>query len=137
MIDMGEEEKSKRRSSIVLIIVVVAILVALWITVPNIPKLFEEEEKTTSDIYQQYDEFQGDNILTYKNEQLNVTITRNYNARRNTTGYEAHWVNIWGDESSVLGRSYEALYDEILRQGLSLSTNQIKWFEYMIENIVE
>ena len=135
---MGEGEKSKRRSSIVLIIVVVAILVALWITVPNIPKAFEpQEEETESEIWQQYEEFEGTDVLTYKNDQLNVTLNRNYNIRRNTTGYEAHWVDIWGEQSSVLERSPESLFDEILRKAVSLSTDQIKWFEYMIENIIK
>lgn len=135
---MGEGEKSKRRSSIVLIIVVVAILVALWITVPNIPKAFEPQEKENqSEIFHQYDEFEGTSVLTYKNGQLNVTLNRNYNARRNTTGYEAHWVDIWGKESSVLGRSPESLFDEILRKAVSLSTDQIKWFQHMIENIIK
>jgi hypothetical protein len=135
---MGEGEKSKGRSSIVLIIVVVAIIIALWITVPNIPKAFEpEEEETESESYQQYDEFEGTSILVYKNQDLNVTLNRNYNPRRNTTGYEAHWVDIWGRPSSILERSPEALFDEILRKAVSLSTDQIKWFEYIIDDVVD
>lgn len=137
MIEMEAGEPSKKRP-IILIAVVVIILVILWLLIPNIPKLLDpEEEKTTSEIYEQYEDFTGQNILIYKNEELNVTLYKNYNPQRNTTGYEAHWVNIWGNESSVLGRSPEALYDEILRQGLYLSIDQIKWYEYMIENIIE
>lgn len=134
---MGEEDKSKGRP-ILFIVILVVILIALWILIPNIPRALEpEDEETELEIFQKYDEFEGTNVMTYKNQELNVTLNLDYNARRNITGYRAQWVNIWGDRSSAYESSPDDLFDEILTQSVSITTDQIKWFEYIINNILK
>lgn len=133
---MGEGEKGKGKS-IALVVIVVIILVALWLLIPNISKLSESEnESEKKEIYKDYEQFNTDNITVYKNEKLNVTFTREYSQRGNFTTYEAEWVNIGGRLSSVRERSPETLYDEILRSAENLTSDQIRWFEYIIENVV-
>ncbi len=132
---MGEGDKSKRKN-IFLIVLVVIILVALWLLIPNIPGLLEPEEENKL-IYQQYEVFETVNVTTYRNDKLNVTLTSEYNPRGNFTGYVAEWVNILGNFSSAKGRSPENLHDEILRSAESLTGDQIRWYEYIIENVVK
>lgn len=133
---MGEGEKGKGKN-IALIVIVVIILVALWLLIPNISKLAEPEtESKEKEIYEEYEEFNTQNITVYKNEELNVTLTREYNPRGNFTSFEAEWVNIWGRLSSVRERSPKVVYNGILREAESLESDQIRWFEYMIENVV-
>jgi hypothetical protein len=135
---MGEGEKSKGRPMLFMVVIVV-ILIVLWILIPNIPKMLdpEEEKEDTSQIFKQYEEFEGENTIIYKNEALNVSLTRDHNIRRNATSYEAEWIDIWGNSSSARGGSPEAMYDEVLREAQDMTSNQIKWYEYMIKNKVE
>ena len=132
---MGEGDKGKRKT-ILFIALMVIILVALWLLIPNIPGLLEPEEEDKQ-IYQQYEVFETENVTTYKNVKLNVTLTREYHLRGNFTGYEAEWVNILGNFSSAKGRSPETLHDEILRNAESLTSDQIRWYEYIIKNVIK
>jgi hypothetical protein len=133
---MGEGEKGKGKN-IALIIIVVIILIILWLLIPNISEISEpENESEGKEIYQEYEKFSADNITVYKNEKLNVTLTIQPSRRGNFTEYEAEWVNIWGRLDSVQERSLKALYHGILREAESLKIDQIKWFEYMTENVI-
>lgn len=132
---MGEGDKSNRKTML-LIVLMVIILVAAWLLIPNIPGLLEPDEEGKP-IYKKYNVFETKNVTIYKNEKLNVTLTREYHPRGNFTGYEAEWVNILGNFSSAKGRTLDALHDEILRSAVSLTDDQIKWYEYIIENVIK
>lgn len=134
---MREGDKSSR-GSMVLVVVVVIIIIFLWLLIPNLSKINNpenEEEETV--FHEEFEEFEGINVLVYKNEELNVSLTREFSLRRNTTSYIAEWINIWGRSLSERGESPQDLYDEILREAQDMTVDQIRWYEFMIEEIIE
>jgi hypothetical protein len=133
---MGEGDNS-RRKAVALIALVIAILIIFMILIMNLPKLLNPEDDTKNDaIYKQFEKFEGESTTLYKNEALNVSLTRQIE-RMNITTYVAEWIDIWGNSSSARGRSPESLFDEILREAQDMTVDQIKWYEYLIEKKVE
>jgi hypothetical protein len=129
---MGDGDKGNRKT-ILLIALMVIILVAAWLLIPNIPGLIEPEVEDKP-VYQQYIIIESNNSKTYKNDKLNVTLIHN-NPSANFTAYEAIWISKVGNYSYAKGESLDDLFSEISRDAVSLTNDQIKWYEYMI-NIV-
>lgn len=135
MIGVGEGENKNKKRIILIALVIIAIIV-LWILIPNIPKLMQQEKNENEEkpIYQQYEKFEGKDTIVYRNDELNVSITREYDDYWDYTVYEAEWNDIKGNPGSISASTPENLYDEILEEAEDLSSNQLKWFEYMCKN---
>lgn len=128
------EEKKSRAKTVILIVVVIIVLIALWILIPNIPRLmFPEEEENNEELSpQEYEMFVGTNTTVYKNDILNVTITYKFGPYWDDTIYEAEWIDKLGESIIVKATTLTDLYNEILGEAQGLLSDQIKWFEYMI-----
>lgn len=121
-----------------MIILIVLGMIIMFITGMILsPFLFNyatEEEP----IYQQYTEFEGEYRLVYKNDKLNVTITRKpapYQAYQYL--YDAEWVDIDGLDSNAYNYSTpSALYNAILEYAEEITENQLKWFDYMFKSVI-
>lgn len=134
---MEEGDKSSR-GSIVLVVVVIIIIILLWLLVPNLSKIIDPGNGNGEPkIFEVFEEFKGENTIVYKNEALNVSLTRDHNPRRNVTSYIAEWIDIWGNSSAARGGSPETLFDEILREAQDMTVDQIRWYEFMIQEIIE
>jgi hypothetical protein len=134
---MGEEGRPNR-GPVVLMVMVVIIFILLWLLVPNISKITSPEEgEVEEETFEDFEEFEGNNVILYKNEELNVSLTREFSPRRNATSYVAEWINIWGGPISEREESPQDLYDEILREAQDMTVDQIRWYEFMIEEIIE
>jgi hypothetical protein len=134
---MGEGERSSK-GSLVLVAVVVIIIIFLWLLIPNLSKINNPENEEDETIFhEEFEEFEGINVILYKNEELNVSLTREFSPRRNATSYVAEWINIWGRPISEREESPQDLYDEILREAQDMTVDQIRWYEFMIDEIIE
>ncbi len=122
----------------VLVVMVVIIIIFLWLLIPNLSKINNPEKGEEDDIFhEEFEEFEGNNVIVYKNEELNVSLTMEFSPRRNTTSYDAEWINIWGRSESEREDSPLDLYDEILREAQDMTVDQIRWYEFMIQEIIE
>jgi hypothetical protein len=129
---MGEGDKD-RRKTILLVALMVIILIAAWLLIPNIPGLIEPEEGDEP-IYEQYDVFETENFTAYRNQKLNVSIKQYNTALVNSSAYEAEWLSIAGNISYTKGNSLDELYNNILGRIVSLTNDQIKWYEFMLKD---
>lgn len=123
------EEKKKGRIAPFII----GIIIGLVIGVIFSPYFLEVYTVREPPIYNQYDKYEGEDKIVYKNEALKVTIT----ITPAYDYYQAEWIDIY-DQSYLEGRySPTELYDLILMYAERLSENQLKWFEYLLKNIVK
>jgi Tfp pilus assembly protein FimT len=136
---MGEGEKKSRKKNVILIAAVVIFLIILWIAVPNLSKLLEpeKEENKEEEIYKQYDKIQGQDTVFFQNTELNVSITREYDDYWDFTTFKANWTDIWGNSSTLKANTPGNLLDDIITKAEGLSTNQLKWFEFMLNKVVK
>jgi hypothetical protein len=134
--DMGDDDKSIRKDKLYIVVLVI-IIVALWLIIPNIPGLIEVEEENDGPPPQKYEKIQSEDIIVYENLDLNVNITRIQIEGRETPTYEAHWTNATGDFKSVVASSSDKLFNEILQVEEDLTSNQLIWFDYMLEKVVK
>jgi hypothetical protein len=133
---MGDDDKSNRKGYF-RIAVIVIIIIALWLLIPNIPGLIEIEEDNDDSSPQEYDKIDSTDTIVYRNDVLDVKITRNKIEDRENPTYEAQWTNITGNSSSVLSNTPDNLFNEILQVQEDLTSDQIIWFDYMLEKVVK
>jgi hypothetical protein len=79
-------------------------------------------------IYQQYTKYETHDIIVYKNEKLHVQITYD----KDTLWYEAE-----NPDMHTIGQTPGELYSNIIRYSEHLSDEQIRWFDYMCNEILK
>jgi hypothetical protein len=131
-----EQEKKSKGKRRIIIPLVISFIIVFIIGVIILPYILDV---TTEDppIYRQYTDFEGKDRIVYKNEKLNVIITKTYNNLNEEYEYSASWFDIEGDEYNIWEyRSKGSLYHAILKYAEELSENQLKWFDYMYYNVI-
>jgi hypothetical protein len=128
-----QQYSRQKRINLPLIIGSVIILIVIIMTSVVIIDMWNEEIPE----HKQYTKFEGDGKTVYKNENLNVTITKAYDSWDNEWEYQAKWFSIYGhaDDTDAYS-STTKLYNAVLVYAEILSVNQLRWFDFMLKNIV-
>ncbi|UCE73272.1 MAG: hypothetical protein JSV56_09580, partial [Methanomassiliicoccales archaeon] len=123
----------KTNLSILIVGIVVGIVIGVIIS-PFLSNLFNDKSETP--IYQQYTEYEKENEIVYKNEKLNVTIRHNFSHGYDI--YRAYWINIHGEtgDSYSWHQNKTLTLGAVLNNAVELLDVQLKWFEYMLTEVV-
>ena len=110
----------------IIILVTIAILIGIIIGAiisPYINDLFTSK----TPIYEEYTRYESEDTIVYKNEELKVLITFDK---------ESRWFEAENQDVHTIGHSSGELYDNVLNYSDNFSDNQLKWFEYMCNNVI-
>jgi hypothetical protein len=135
-IEQQYPEKKKGRISFLVLGIIIGLILGMVIS-PFIMDM-NSEDKSEIPIYQHYSKSTGEHSRVYRNEKLNVTITKWYNYVIEGYCYHAEWIDVYGyynDTSQYYG-SPLLLHDAVLTSADKLSENQLKWFDYMLHKII-
>ncbi len=127
-------ETKKGKISIFVVGIVIGLIIGIIVS-PFLSNLYNDESETP--IYQQYTKFERENETVYKNEKLNVTIRHNFSLGHDI--YKADWINIHGetDDSYSWHLNKTLTLGAVLGNAVELSDIQLKWFDYMLNNVVK
>lgn len=111
------------RISILIIIGILTGIIIGAIISPYINDLFASK----TPVYEEYTRYESEDTIVYKNEELHVIITFDKNSR---------WFEAENQDYHTIGHSSGELYDNVLNYSDNFSDNQLKWFEYMCNNVI-
>lgn len=136
-----ENEHDRRRESrkwgkeLLLLGFIIGLIIGIILT--SYVQIFFTDETPETPIHQQYNKFEWISITYYYNEQLNVTIKIGYD----NWGYPLYvgeWIDINGNLNYTFAfDTLEELLDTIFTNEKDLSDNQLKWFDYMLNDVVD